>query len=225
MRAMIRVLFALALVALPGSASATTIIGSGVGLDTLLGGGSVQVGDKLFESFTYNFTGDMPDAAGVNVIPIIDSMGNYGIRFQGAFVDLASTVGGSDALVSFQVTATAPGFVISEAHLAGNPTLLGTSGSISVTETFDFDPNLRIIIFDDESGGTQSTDSAIVPNLETIAVTKDILAIAVGQAGQSTVTMSFIDQTFAQIPEPGTLLLLLGSGLPVLAIFRRRSTS
>ena len=36
--------------------------------------GTVTVGDKLFSDFTYAFTGDMPDASGINVIEITDDL-------------------------------------------------------------------------------------------------------------------------------------------------------
>ena len=61
-------------------------------------GGTIVVGDKTFTNFGYTFTGDMPGPVGVNVVPITDDAGNFGIRFQAALIDLPSSVGGSDAL-------------------------------------------------------------------------------------------------------------------------------
>lgn len=193
------------------ASQAATIIGTPVQLSTLVGNptGTMLVGDKLFENFGYTFTGDMPSAAGVNVVPIQDDLGNYGIRFQGAFVDLASSVGGSDALITYRVTATGEGLLISDAHLAGNPNLLGTTGSVSVTETFlplGANGEYTMQIFDDEQqpDSPQLTDSTVfaVP-VKSLNVQKDILIHAGNQSG----TLSFVDQTFSQIPEATTFTL------------------
>lgn len=172
---------------------------------------SYTVGDKKFTGFSYLATGDMPPAAGVNVAAILDDAGNYGIRFQGAFVDLPSSAGGSDALINYMVEATDPLKLISDAHLAGNPTLLGTQGSISVVETFlplGQNGEYTMRIFDDESVGQKLTDQTVfAAPVKKLSVQKDILVIATPQS--QTVTMSFVDQSFSQItiPEATTLSL------------------
>src|ERR1700704_1402547 len=67
-------------------------------LSTLVGNpqATYTVGDKVFSGFSYLSTGDMPAAGGVNVAALVDNQGNFGIEFQGAFVDLPSSQGGSD---------------------------------------------------------------------------------------------------------------------------------
>jgi hypothetical protein len=193
-----------------------TIIGPAVLLSTLTPpGGTITAGDKTFTNFTYNFTNDMPPATAVNVIPITDDFGNFGIRFQGAFVDVPSSPGGSDALITYTVTAGA-NRLISDAHLQGNPNLLGTQGSISVTETFlplGANGEFTMEIYDDESIATpQLVDSVIFTTpVKSLNVQKDILANARPQGGVQTATLSFVDQTFSQveIPEPATALLSL----------------
>jgi hypothetical protein len=205
---------------------AATIIGDPVKLSSLTGtaGGTVTVGDKLFSGFSYTFTGDMPDAGGVNVIPITDDDGNYGIRFQGAFVDLPSSQGGSDALINYMVEVLDPGKLISDAHLAGNPTLLGTQGSISVVETFlplGQNGEYTMKIFDDESAGQKLTDwTYFDPPVKKLNVQKDILLIATAQS--QTMTLSFVDQTFSQIPEATTISLALVGLATGLGIVRRK---
>lgn len=168
---------------------------------------TIVVGDKQFSDFSYSFTGNMPGAEGIEVLSLTEPDGDFGLRFQGAFLDLASSPGGSDALISFTVTVLDKGQSITGASLGGNPTLLGCFGTISVVETFDVDPELRLVIFADEEAGQQSTDSiSFASPLQTLRVTKDILAFAVKGAP----TLSFIDQTFSQksVPEPATLLML-----------------
>jgi len=196
-------------------------------LSELLNGGSIASGDKLFDQFSYSATGDMPNSSGVSVIPIVDNDGNFGIRFQGSFLDLYSTDGdkGSDALIGFTVSATDPQRLISDAHLMGNPNLLGADvGSISVTETFAFDAAgaHQMNIFDDEGAGTVLKDWTFFDQpRSSLTVLKDINAFA---AAQGSVTLSFVDQTFSQIgtpavPEASTGLLML-VGIATLAVGR-----
>jgi len=204
----------LAVCGLASGAQAVTILGDAVPLSELVDDpeGEILVGDKLFTDFSYDATGDMPTVLGVNVIPILDDDGHFGIRFQGGFGDLPSSPGASDALISFTVTATLESFFIVDAHLAGNPELIGELGSISVVETFDFDPELRLTIFDDEEAGQQSVDWVDFEPIKSIEVTKDIFALAAMSTDEQTggaVTLSFIDQTFSQVPEPGTAALLV----------------
>jgi len=211
-------LLACALIAAPWMAACrgATIIGPTVLLSTLTpAGGTITAGDKTFTNFTYNFTNDMPPATAVNVIPITDDAGNFGIRFQGAFVDVPSSPGGSDALITYTVTAGA-NRLISDAHIEGNPNLLGTQGSISVTETFlplGANGQFTMQIYDDESIATpQLVDSVIFTTpVKSLNVQKDILANARAQGGVQTATLSFVDQTFSQIqvPEPATIMLSL----------------
>jgi hypothetical protein len=201
-------------------------------LSTLLTGDSVTVGDKLFDQFSYVSTGDMPDASGVNVLPFVDDNGNFGLRFQGGFVDLFDGDGGgpgnpSDALLSYRVTVLDPAFLISDVTLAGNPSVIGASGLIGVTETFLLDdPFVSLNIFDNQPGGpTQLVDSSLLTNpLKSLHVQKNIIAFA--DLEGSAATLSFVDQTFSQVavPEPSTISLLL-LGLGATAWRLRRKTS
>ncbi len=215
-----RLLLFLVLLTFPVSASAVTILGDAVSLDCLImSGGSITAGDKTFDTFSYLSTGDMPDAKGVNVVAIQDDDGNYGIRFQGGFVDLASTTGASDALIGYSVTVTDKDNVITAMNTSGNPTLIGGAGSISVVGTVDFDEDARTVIFDDESAGTQSSDTLDVPGLTTFSVTNDILTIVVPK-DPGTASLSYLDQTFTQssVPEPALISLL---ALGLVAVRRR----
>ena len=212
--------------------TAGTIIGGAVKLSDLTSGQieTITVGDKEFSEFGYQYTGDMPDAAGVNVVPIVDDAGNFGVQFQGAFIDLASSGGGSDALITYTVRVTDPRRLISDAHIQGNPNLLGETGSISVTETFlplGANAEYTMSIFDDESIPTpRLVDwTYFDPPVTELRVQKDILAIATQAAttGATSATLSWVDQTFSQIdvPEPMTAGLLL-IGVAVMALGKRR---
>ena len=48
----------------------------------------IVVGDKIFTGFSYSRVGDMPAATDVNVLGFRDVDGNWGVTFQGAFLDL-----------------------------------------------------------------------------------------------------------------------------------------
>lgn len=196
-----------------------------VTLDTLLvQGATYTVGDKKFSNFTLLRTGDMPTANSVNVAALLDDAGNYGIRLQGAFVDLPSSPGGSDFLLNYDVEALDPNKLISDAHLAGNPTLLGTQGSISVVETFlPLGPGgeYTMKIFDDESAGQKLTDVTFFnPPVRKLSVQKDILVIATPNS--QTVTMSFVDQTYSQTPEATTITMALISLVSLVGYRGRR---
>jgi hypothetical protein len=226
-----------AVAASASTCSAATIIGPSVTLASLLNpGGNIVVGDKTFTNFTYSITGDMPAAVNVNVIGITDDSGNFGIRFQGAFMDTAASVGGSDALIEYKVTADAL-HLISDAHLQGNAALLGSVGSIGVTEHFfplGQQGEYTMTIYDESVPDPQNPGMNIrltklvdwvdfAPPVMMLNVQKDIAALA--QPGQPAVSMSFVDQTFSQIviPEPAAGLLFL-CGCLGLAVSRWRNS-
>jgi hypothetical protein len=223
------------------SASAAIIfLGDSVPLSSLVNNpqGVVVAGDKKFTGFGYDFTGDMPGAAGVNVRPIMDDLGdadpntfNYGVRFQGAFMDLASSAGGSDALITYMVEVTDPNYLISDAHISGNPSLLGDFGSISVTDTFNplgANGEFKMTIYDDEGHPTPKLIdwTYFNPPVNKLNVQKDILARAIAADGGTgnTATLSFVDQTYSQIKVPeATTLALAAVSLISLGGYRRRS--
>jgi len=187
-----------------------------VPLSTLIPGGTKTWGDKLFSDFSYSRTGDMPTSLYVNV-DCITVAGNLGLRFQGGFVDAPGDYYSSDAVISYTVTVTDPRFVITDAHIYGNPQLLPPSGKgiISVVDTFTSDAPNTMSIFDIKPGSSfQNSDFTIfATGHTTLHVQKDIYGFATGE--NSYATLSFIDQTYSQsttVPEPSTVVLL-GIGL------------
>lgn len=204
------------------TASASVIlVGNAVTLDSLEAGNDITVGDKLFTDFTYLATGaDMPTSDNINVQGIIDCDGNFGIRFQGGFVDLPGN-GASDALITFNVTALDPNKLISDAHLAANTDVVG-DGLALITETFIPTFNDRDLTVFDNGTVSQLTDWVFFDDapVRTLPVQKDILLLASDNGGVAS-AFSFIDQTFSQVPEPTSISLLLIAGLGFLGLRRK----
>jgi hypothetical protein len=203
-----------------------TIVGPTVTLASLLTpGATLTVFDKTFSEFQYTASGDMPIPANVNVTPIQDDFGNYGIRFQGGFMDLAvNTPGPSDALIEYMVEA-GPGYLISDAHLMGNPNVMGEFGAINVTETFlplGAGGEYTMEIFDDENADMAQLmdETFFLPPVKKLSVQKDIAAFA--PPNGMAVALSFVDQTFSQVivPEPVTVVSLVSS-IVAMGLWRR----
>ena len=180
--------------------------------------GTITNGDKEFSDFGYAATGDMPSSDRVNVLTIEDAEGNFGIRFQGGFVDLPGD-GASDALIFYDVTVTDEANSISGAHLAAN-IVSPENSSGTITETFlpIFDSTDEILRI--PTNDSRLNDSITFPEtVQTMQVQKNILFIA---AEGEQVDMSFVDQTFAQVPEPSGLAILLLLGSASACIWLRR---
>jgi hypothetical protein len=180
-----------------------------VPLSNLVNGGTIQSGDKVFSNFTYLASGDMPASGDVNVETITDASGNFGIRLQAGFID-RSGGSSSDAVITFDVSVE-PGSseVISGAILAANPAVINGTGLASVTETFIPDViDDKLVVFDFGDGDDKLLDSTIFASTFTkLRVQKDIILHATGD--NAAVTMSFVDQTFPQVPEPASLAMAL----------------
>lgn len=193
-------------------------------LDALLAPGDFAVvGELTFDNFTYPpdalVQGEMPLASQINVEPLA---GNDGLRFTGPFIDLPGGPGngGSDAVLGFDVTATAP---IASTTLSGNPSLTGVAAGVAeVIETFAGLADTRLAIWDKPPGGglnlISSTNFA-APATE-MTVLKDILLLS--RDAVNSATISVIDQQFTLVPEPTGSSLIGMAALGILAIRKRR---
>lgn len=176
-------------------------------------------GDKKFTDFAYHPIGDMPDASLIDVVSFTDSQGNLGIRFIGPFTDQFGG-GASEALLEYKVTVTDPDQLINDVHLSANTNVVGNQGYAMITETFlPEDPQVVLEVYDLEPGGRQLTDWAdLTTPVMMLHVQKDITLFA-ADAG-SLATISFIDQSFSQVPEPASWSLVL-SGVILWCATRR----
>lgn len=231
----------LVLASLPALASAAVIDlsspGSTVTLEALTDGNSVRVGDKVFSDFRYtplsSGSAVVPSAGDVTVSGLTAAgpgADEIGLRFDGTW---AAFDGGSlNATLAFKV-------VVDDPNLLSDNTLSligasATTGSVLVTENItSVDPAAGAVAAEDrlasktayyfESSGTVDAvllDHRVFPKTAAEAwVVKDIKVSTF--APQSSATFAALTQTFSQVPEPGTLVLV-GMGLLAVGLRRRR---
>ncbi len=228
--ALVAVAASLSFVTKSAASPAATIVLPGVGLDTLLGDGSIQVGDKIFADFSI----DGFSAAGVTVIGIEEN-GSYGLRLQGGFSAFGDQY--RNIQIGFSVTvAPESSQTISAVHLDFNGAVLVGNGSVSVVETATNDaledllvPALVVV----NPPPVLSASADLVSPQTKIYVLKNIELQAGGDASPhqrlgttdtaiNAVAISQIDQLFVQIPEPGTVVLVAAGLLGVALTGRRR---
>lgn len=189
----------------------------------------IKVGDKDFTGFSYSTIGDMPAPADVNVLGFRDSNGNWGVSFHGGFLDLPGGAPLSDAKLRFRVTVDAEGlrqgYRISDAHLFAAGIGVGPNSFFAVDESFE-GLNNTMNVFKTTLGSQQEQQlfdwTYFDEPLESVVVTKDILAIA-GSGTTQPARATVIDQSFSQtiIPEPATVAIAL-LGLIGFAAVRRK---
>jgi hypothetical protein len=193
-------LMVLVFVANGGPCVAATTIGDPVALSTLVGNASASVvaGDKRFANFSYSRAGDMPAATAIDVVPIRDDDGSFGIRIQGSFND-SPAAGSSDALITYQASVTDPQFRMIGARLSGNPFLSNSAGSINATETFlPLGPSgeYTMEIYADQSLLTRTDDS--VTFASSVAMLNVQTGIVAMGNGISVAGLSVMDEVFVQ---------------------------
>ncbi len=203
-----------------GPASSAT-----VGLDSLLGGGSVTVGDLLFDNFTFTRSGfgTPGDASGINVTSLLPPP-SAGIEFQSGF--FATVNKWEDFLIQFDVTALNPNHKLHDVGLYFNGSVTG-DGFTSITETVTNKDStsghigdvLAQIFTHTPPPNQVLTDYAVLAfNTGKMHVKKDIYLNG-GEYG--TASISVIEQRYSQtVPEPMTLMLM-GIGLVAFEVRRR----
>jgi len=196
-------------------------------LDQLLQPGAFMiVGDKMFDHFGLN-SGNMT-ASSISIQGIDASnplfTGNFGIDIQGNFTQTG--VGKIDGDLTYRVSAIGSG-LISGIMQVVNATGAGTVwAATSIELVLDGTGNLLTppvnLLNGAISGGVNlpSSEAFFAPPQSVLLINKDI-NIVVGTGGQFA-TITDIQQTFVQVPEPSTIALA-AIGLAMCLGLRRRS--
>ncbi len=197
------------------SSNAQIVIGPTVSLASLTNvGGDVLVGDKDFQDFS--ISGDF-SASQINVTSITIN-GNFGIRFSGPIVAGANPM---DLILGYQVSVTNSPNLISQANLMFNGQVTFGTGLAEVVEqvfTNNNDLAGQMFVFATATTNKLSDSLAITPPQPFLTLSKDVLVDATLPAFSS---ISTIDQTFTQVPEPSAMALV-AAGFTGLVLLRRR---
>jgi hypothetical protein len=213
----------------PEFATASTITNLSLGRSIVLSsvlqttGESVQIGDKLFGNFQFSYVDtdgiarDDLQASNVVIRALEDRFG-YGFSLRMPLSASGDVV--KDVVVEFSVQALDPGMLISDAHLdmqaeATGKGLADTSETI-FTGGFGADP---IGSMDVSTSGALCSSVAFSVPQSMIYVEKDILVTGNGHCHDAA-TICSIKQSFSQVPEPSTWMLV---GLGLLGVLKCHS--
>jgi hypothetical protein len=198
-------------------AQVTNLTNGGTISLTNLGTGnfSILVGDKLFSDFGiegYN-------ASNIIVKGIIENGDDYGIQFQGGFFSMN---GSMDVALSYAVNVTNSNNLISGANLSFNGFEFGSNGYASVTEAVYTNTSYLygdMSVYASPSSNLLATTMAINPPQPSLNIDKDVFTYAIDLSFAS---ISTINQSFVQVPEPSSIVLSLIGIFGLLSIRRRK---
>jgi hypothetical protein len=186
--------------------------------------GGIIIGDKLFDSFSVTDTGLAPDASNIKITPVqvlyagAPFGGDYGMTFNGLWSALANSM--ADSTIVFRASIlpayAARGYAFKDNSLwlsgYGGSNTPG-SGAVSVSENlYANHPSSGGPSFADKfvyyhtSADNQLRDTQSFAPITQMWVVKDVGAFG-GPVGM--VHLSEFYQTFSQVPEPGTFVLVV----------------
>jgi hypothetical protein len=205
--------------------------GDSVNLSQLLGpnADSVQVGDKLFADFSFQYGdtgGNLASYLQPNAISVtgLSNPTGYGISFSGPLAAIGDIT--KDLVLRYSVAVTDPTRLISDVHLSYNGTVLGNGFSSVVEEIFTGGfggqkiAQLEVLNPGNPNPVFQDLVVLLQPR-EKLFVQKDIMFGGGGLGSENRALLSIIDQNFSEIPEPSTLVLS-GAGCVALLVLKRR---
>lgn len=207
---------AFAVAYVPG-AKAQTFLGPTVSLASLTNsGGDVLAGDKDFSDFTF-ISASIP-ASGVTITPLEEPNGNFGIRISSAYFEASGSF--ADMVLGYQVSVTNSANLISAANLLFNGQVTSGTGLAEVVEQVFTNGTLygQMDVFATATTNQLTASMPIVPPQQLLTINKDVQLTAMFPAFS---TISYIDQSYTQVPEPSTLAMAV-VGLAGLFLLRRR---
>lgn len=213
--------------------------GGSINFSSLVGpsGYAVQIGDKLFDDFSFQYVdtdlnmGDDLPASALVLSSLSNGVG-FGVSIQLPLVATGITI--KDVTLQFTATALDPNQKISDVHL----TFVGTASGNGISEVSEsiFTNNFGIgnianlSVTRTASGFTPGSgeDVAVLSQAQgKIWIQKDVFvsgnptAIPDGNSPSDFASLTIINQTFSQIPEPSTMALAV-AGLASFLFIRRR---
>jgi hypothetical protein len=186
-------------------------------------GNAILIGDKLFDDFMYvagGTTTNLLPAGAITLSALSNSVG-FGLSFGAPFHTTDNIL--KDFIIKYSVTVTNSPLLISDIHMTYNGTVVN-GGYNSVTETaYDaagFGVNVlgQVNVFNPPP--ELQASMVFAQAQEKIFIEKDI-QLGGSNLGDSS-SISIINQTFSQIPEPSSIMLVF-TGLAGLLIWGRRT--
>ena len=221
-------LLAVAFFAAATTARATTNLTAGatISLATVIDNNlDVQIGDKNFTNFFFSYIdtdlnpNDDLTRSNLTLTALSNGFG-FGVSFQQPLLALGTAT--NNIVFKYAVAVTDPNFKISDIHLsitgsAGNGGL-GTVGEDAFVGGFG---GTNVGHLDASIPGLSTDADNIVPTVTQLWVQKNVMVTG-GGAANGFASITIIDQTFSQVPEPSTMMLVGLGLLGVVAVRRKR---
>jgi hypothetical protein len=180
-------------------------------------GGTCTIGDKIFSGFDFTSAGHNPIIAShLNYSIINNGAAGIGFAFTPSGGMGASNGTNSRFTMGFTVTTTGPDIKDASVNLSSSGAL--GAATASVTETIHAGGSSEVL--DVSNPGERRAEVIFSPPVDTLTVSKTALVTA-SSGHLNVATISSFNDTFSQVPEPGTLLLF-GTGLLLLGTIGRK---